>query len=203
MVDIEKYSSEYFENLNKTLKKLNKECLATLSETLIHTYKNGGTVYVFGNGGSAANASHIVGDMVKGISYGLEKRFKAVCLNDNTPAMMAIANDISYDDIFVEQLKGVVSKNDMVIGLSGSGNSLNVVKALEHAKEIGAKTVALCGYTGGKIKDMADISIHADIHDMEIAEDIHLIVFHCTKQILMQKIKAGTTMGSKYDKRLS
>jgi D-sedoheptulose 7-phosphate isomerase len=102
---------------------------------------------------------------------------------------MAIANDNSYEDIFIEQLKNFLKKDDVVIGISGSGNSMNVVKALEYANKVGAQTVALCGYSGGKIKNIVKISIHAGIDNMEIAEDVHIIVAHCIKNMIKEKLK--------------
>ena len=170
---------------------------------LLDTYHNERTIFVFGNGGSAATASHFCGDLIKGVSYGLKKRFRAVCLSDNLPALMAIANDISYDDIFVEQLKNFLKKEDLVIGISGSGNSANVIKALEYAKDNGAKTIAICGYKGGKIKEIADLAIHANINDMEVSEDIHhLILTHCVKRLITKKLN-NNHVGEIYEKRIA
>jgi len=156
---------------------------------LLDVYNREGTIFIFGNGGSGATASHFSGDLIKGVSYNLDKKFKVICLNDNIPALMAIANDISFSDIFLEQLKNFVKKDDLVIGLSGSGNSMNVVKALDFAKKAGAKTAAFCGFDGGKIKGIADVSIQAEIDNMEVSEDIHLIIFHCVKSLLVEKLK--------------
>lgn len=180
--------NEYLGNLSQALDRLDRDSLEKFADLIMETYERGGTIYVFGNGGSGANASHLCGDFVKGLSYGNLKRFKAICLNDNIPALMAVANDISYDDIFSEQLKNFARPGDLVIGLSGSGNSENVVRAFAHAVEIGASTVALCGFSGGKIKKMANHSVHADIQDMEISEDIHLIIAHCTKRLIMERL---------------
>ena len=188
-MDSHKKIDNYFESVCKTLDGLSRESISALMDVLLGARDNGGTIFIFGNGGSGANASHICGDFIKGISYGLEKRFKAICLNDNIPALMAIANDNSYEDIFVEQLKNFLKKDDVVIGISGSGNSMNVVKALEYANKVGARTVALCGYSGGKIKNIAKISIHAGIDNMEIAEDVHIIVAHCIKNMIKEKLK--------------
>ena len=158
------------------------------AKMLMGVYENNGTTFVFGNGGSAANASHICGDLIKGVSYGLEKRFKIICLNDNIPALMAIANDISYDDMFLEQIKNFIGENDLVIGISGSGKSANVLRAMEYANSVAAKTVAFCGYDGGDIKNIAHLAIHADINNMEVVEDIHTIIMHCLKTILKKQI---------------
>ncbi len=194
--------SSYFDTVNNTLNNLNKSNITTFVQMLLETYRNDKTIYLFGNGGSAATASHFCGDLVKGVSYGLDKRFRAICLNDNLPALMAIANDISYDDIFIEQLKNFLNPGDLVIGISGSGNSVNVVSALEYAKKTGAKTVAICGFKGGKIKEISDLSIHAEIDDMEISEDIHnLIATHCVKRMLQKELN-NNNVGEQYLKRM-
>ena len=187
-MNTEAFIDEYFEKVARTLKNLDRDMLEQFVDMILETHENEGTLFFFGNGGSGANASHFCGDFLKGLAYDPIKRFRAICLNDNLPALMAVANDISYDDIFVEQLKNFVRKGDLVIGLSGSGNSPNVVKALEYANSIGARTVALCGFTGGKIKEIATLSIHADIMDMEISEDLHLVIAHCVKRILMERL---------------
>lgn len=181
---------DYFNSVIDTLGSLNKEAVGKFVEMLLETYNNGGTIFVFGNGGSGATASHICGDFLKGISYGLDKRFKILCLNDNMPALTAIANDVTYGDIFVEQIKNFLRKDDLVIGISGSGNSRNVVKAIDFANSVGAKTVAFCGFAGGRIREIADLSIHADINNMEVTEDVHLVVGHCVKGIIINKLEA-------------
>lgn len=193
---------QYLRAVNETLGKVNVDTIDAFVNLLLDAYHHERNIYIFGNGGSSATASHFCGDMVKGLSYGMDKRFKAICLNDNLPALMAIANDSSYDDIFVEQLKNFLRKDDVVIGISGSGNSANVVKALEYANEAGAKSVAICGFKGGKIKDLAHLSIHAEINDMEVSEDIHhLILAHCVKRIISQELK-NTNMGETYMSRI-
>jgi len=193
---------QYLRAVNETLSKVNVDTIDAFVGLLLDAYHNERNIYIFGNGGSSATASHFCGDMVKGLSYGLEKRFRAICLNDNLPALMAIANDSSYDDIFVEQLKNFLRKDDLVIGISGSGNSANVVKALEYANKTGAKSVAICGFKGGKIKDLAHLSIHAEINDMEVSEDIHhLILTHCVKRIISQELK-NTSNGEVYMSRI-
>jgi D-sedoheptulose 7-phosphate isomerase len=180
--------SSYFQTVARTLENLDLTAMESFVQTVIETREHNGTIYIFGNGGSGANASHICGDMIKGLAYGDDIRFKAICLNDNAAAMMAIANDISYDDIFLEQLKNFVVNGDLVIGISGSGNSENVVRALKFAKEQSATTVAMCGFNGGKIKMIADIVLHVNIDDMEISEDVHLILAHCAKRMIMDSL---------------
>ena len=194
---------EYFERVSGTLKHVDPEAVLRLVHLLLDAREKENTIFIFGNGGSAATASHVTGDFLKGISYGLDKRFRIQCLNDNVPGMMAISNDLTYDEIFIEQLKVFLHRNDIVIGISGSGNSVNVIRALEYAKASGAITVALCGFRGGKIKDIADLVIHAPVQDMEVTEDIHIIIFHAIKQVIMKHLKGDSfTMGQTYDERV-
>ena len=195
--------NSYLDNLKNTIDQLDQNSLAEVVDAFLEVYNKGGNIYIFGNGGSAATASHIAGDFIKGASYGLEKRFKMICLNDNPASMMAIANDIGYEDIFIEPLKNHISSKDLVIGISGSGNSENVVRAMNYAKSKNVKTISFCGYSGGKIKDIADISVHATVEDMEITEDIHLIAFHNIKQVIIRKLKGdNTSAGAVYDSRI-
>jgi D-sedoheptulose 7-phosphate isomerase len=189
MEEIEKKVDSYFKLVIETLNKLDRKNIEAFVDLLLDTYKKNKTIIVFGNGGSAATASHICGDFLKGISHGMEKKFRIICLNDNVPALMAIANDLSYEDIFVEQLSNFLHNGDLVLGISGSGNSSNVIKAFEYANRVGGKTVAFCGYRGGRLKDVASLSIHADINNMEVSEDVHLILAHCVKSILIDLLK--------------
>jgi len=195
----------YIELVKNTLDKIDFKSLDVITEEFYKCYEREGNIYIFGNGGSAATASHIAGDYVKGASFGLKKRFRMICLNDNTSAMMAIANDISYEDIFVEQLKNFLTPKDLVIGISGSGNSLNVLKALEYAKIKKVPTISFCGFKGGKIKELTTHSFHADVMDMEVTEDLHMIAFHTIKQALIKRLNDGNdnmSMGAVYDARV-
>lgn len=193
----------YISLVQDTLAKLDLTQLEAVKKALLKAKETGKGIYIFGNGGSGGTASHIAGDFVKGASYGEEKRYKFICLNDNFSAIGAISNDISFDNIFSEQVKNFVEEGDLVIGLSGSGNSLNVVKAFEEAQQKKAITVAFCGYSGGKIKDMADLAVHIPVNDMEIAEDFHLMVFHMIKQsIIRDSNRSLDQMGTKYEERM-
>ncbi len=198
-----KHFSDYFKVLSDTLNGVDIDSITAVTDEILNCYKRQGTIYIFGNGGSSATASHVAGDFLKGISFGLEKRFKIISLNDNMPAFSAIANDLSYDEVFYEQLKTFLQPGDLVIGISGSGNSVNVVKAVEYAKSKKVKTIGFCGYNGGKLKDISDIALHAGIKDMEITEDIHILIFHAVKQLIISELKGnGTSMGNTYDKRI-
>lgn len=193
----------YIDLVKSTLDNLDPNSLEALIEAFAKTYEAGGNIYTMGNGGSGASASHAAGDFLKGASYGLDKRFKMICLNDNLPSMMAIANDIGWDDIFVEPLKNYIGPNDLVIGISGSGNSANVVKALAYAKAQGVVTVALTGFKGGKIGEIADLHVHAPVMDMEVTEDIHMVIFNIVKKAMMERyLGDNPSMGGTYDARV-
>ena len=120
----------------------------------------------------------------KGISLGQDKRYKMICLSDNVPTMMAYANDLSYSDVFLGPLQNFYNEGDVVLGISGSGNSSNVVKALEWANEHGAVTIAFTGYDGGKMKQIAQYGVHIPVNDMQIAEDLHMMLDQCIMKIL-------------------
>lgn len=176
--------TEYFERLKKTIDTIPKADVNELMVILIKAKDEDRTVFVMGNGGSASTASHYCCDFNKGISYGQDKMFKFIALNDNIPTMMAYANDLGYDQIFVGPLRNFMKQGDIVIGISGSGNSMNVVNALEYANEKGGFTIGLTGYDGGKVKKMCKHNVHIPIDDMQITEDLHLVIDHCIMSIL-------------------
>ncbi len=196
-------AQQYIDLVKSTLDALDPKALDALVEAFHTTYEKGGNIYTMGNGGSGASASHAAGDFLKGASYGLDKRFKMICLNDNLPSMMAIANDIGWESIFVEPLKNFLSEDDLVIGISGSGNSKNVVNALEYANANGATTVAMSGFKGGKISQIASINVHAPVMDMEVTEDVHMVIFNIVKKQMMARLMGDNpSMGDTYDKRI-
>lgn len=196
-------AQQYIDLVKSTLDALDPKALEALVEAFHTTYEKGGNIYTMGNGGSGASASHAAGDFLKGASYGLDKRFKMICLNDNLPSMMAIANDIGWESIFVEPLKNFLSEDDLVIGISGSGNSKNVVNALEYANAKGATTVAMSGFKGGKISEIATINVHAPVMDMEVTEDVHMVIFNIVKKQMMARLMGDNpSMGDTYDQRI-
>lgn len=197
-------AQEYLSLVKDTIDKMDHSAIEAAANAFYNTYQTGGNIYTMGNGGSGASASHAAGDFLKGASYGLDKRFRMICLNDNAAAMMAIANDIGYEDIFVEQLKNFIKPDDLVIGISGSGNSENVVRAISLAKEKGAKTMAMTGFGGGKIAEMADISVNAPVDDMEVTEDLHMVVFNIIKKEMQSRLMGDNpSMGKVYDERVN
>jgi D-sedoheptulose 7-phosphate isomerase len=196
-------AQHYIDLVKSTLDALDPKALDALVEAFHTTYEKGGNIYTMGNGGSGASASHAAGDFLKGASYGLDKRFRMICLNDNLPSMMAIANDIGWDSIFVEPLKNFLKPEDLVIGISGSGNSKNVVNALEYANAQGATTVAMSGFKGGKISEIATINVHAPVMDMEVTEDVHMVIFNIVKKQMMARLMGDNpSMGDTYDQRI-
>jgi D-sedoheptulose 7-phosphate isomerase len=198
-----KHFQDYFTRLKETIDKIDIQSLEQAVDILLKVREEGKTTYIFGNGGSASNASHIAGDFLKGISYGLDKRFRVHCLNDNMAATTAITNDLTYDEVFVEQLMTFLNPGDVVIGISGSGNSTNVLKAMKWAKEHGAHTIGVTGYKGGKLIELVDLALLAPVNDMEITEDLHIIFFHAIKQYILKKIKGDNVlMGEAYEKRV-
>ena len=177
----------YFDREIETIKKLDINAINEAVNAIWSAYEREATIYIFGNGGSAATASHFVCDFNKGISENKDKKFNLICLSDNIPTMTAIANDVSYDEVFRYQLLNKLKPTDLVIGISGSGNSKNVINAVEYAKEIGTPIIGITGYNGGKLKMLADYHMDANIDDMQISEDIHMIFDHMMYFVLNYK----------------
>ena len=188
-MDYKNYIQDYLDLERKTLDSLDREEIAQVLELFLAAYQAEGTIYVFGNGGSASTASHMVNDFNKGISEFVDKKFRLVCLNDNVSTLMSIANDISYDEVFRFQLRNKLKPNDLVVGISGSGNSKNVVNAISYAKEQGVKTVSLCGFSGGKLKKLADVSFYVQLNNMQVVEDMHLILNHLLMNVVARVLE--------------
>ena len=146
------YIEDYVNELKLLLEALDKESILKATGIIETAHANDGTIYIIGNGGSAATASHMANDFSKGIGKRAGKHFKALSLTDNIPLLTAISNDEGYERVFVDQLKVFLNKDDLVIGISASGNSGNIVNALQYAREKGARTIGLVGFDGGKIK---------------------------------------------------
>ena len=185
MKNYENEIKQYYDELAATFKKLDYTEISKTMNVLTECYENGGTVYVFGNGGSSATASHMVCDFNKGVSFKKSKKFNFICLSDNTPILTALANDISYDDIFAYQIEKILNKDDLVLAISGSGNSKNIINAVKVAKNAGVKVIGMTGYDGGALYKLADYHLHAPINDMMKAEDIHMSFDHMMATILL------------------
>lgn len=186
---------QYCEGLKQALEALPGQAFEELVSVLEQAYQDGRQVFLMGNGGSAATASHAACDLNKSVSYGLEKRFRVLCLNDNVPTALAYANDVSYEEIFVEPLKNFLRPGDVVIGISGSGNSPNVLKAIAYANRQGAHTVGLAGFQGGKLAAMVRTPLVVRVDDMQKVEDLHLVLFHVLTQVLCARLHAPALVG--------
>lgn len=184
MTDYIKDIKEYIKMEIQVLNTLSPEDICKVMNVLENARISGRRVFVCGNGGSASTAAHLECDFNKGISYRQSCKYDMECLSDNVPMMMAIANDIGYENIFIVPLKNKMKPGDVLIGISGSGNSENVIKAMEYANDLGAETIALTGYSGGKLRKIAKYNIHVDIDNMQITEDMHLILNHMMMHIL-------------------
>lgn len=181
------YRNEISKYLNleiEVIKSLDIDAINSIMNEIRASQERGSTIYICGNGGSHATASHYCCDFNKGVSGAEDKNTNFICLGDNVPTIMAIANDLSYDEVFSYQLKNRLKPGDIVFVISGSGNSKNIVKAMDVAKEKGNKIIGLCGYGGGKVKEMSDVCLHVNINNMQITEDIHMILDHVMMFIL-------------------
>lgn len=186
---IDNFAKKYLGDLEELINTIDVNEITEFIKRLENAYKNGKTIFIMGNGGSAATASHFACDINKGVSLKLQKKFKVLCLNDNIPIMLAYSNDISYDSVFIEQLKNFIGNDDLVIGISGSGNSKNVINAINYANKVGARTFGIIGCDGGKLKDIAQKSLIVKSFDMQKIEDCHMILVHLTMQYFSKKLK--------------
>lgn len=177
-MDYSRSIQNYLQREVEVIKSLDVDMINTAMNELEAAYQREGTIYICGNGGSASTASHYANDFNKGLSEFLDKKFRFICLNDNVPTLMAVANDIGYEEVFRFPLLNKLKPEDLVIGISGSGNSKNVVNALTYAKECGVRTMGIVGYDGGKVLDIADVSLFVPIKNMQVAEDIHMMFDH-------------------------
>lgn len=185
-MDYSKNIKAYIAKEIEVLNMLDIDTINLAINEIVAAFEREGNIYIFGNGGSAATASHFANDFNKGISEYTNKKFRFICLNDNVPTVMAVANDISYDEVFRFQLLGKLKQEDLVIGISGSGNSKNVVNAIEYAKQEGIRTLGVTGFDGGKVKNIVDVSLHVPINNMQITEDIHMVFDHMIVTVLYQ-----------------
>ena len=184
------FTKSYFEYLGKVLSSIDGGEIQALIELMLQAREDGVKIFFIGNGGSAATASHFANDLSIGTnSY--SKPFRAISLSDNLPIITAIGNDFGYEDVFLRQLQVLGVEGDILVGISASGNSPNLVKAFEYASSAKIKTVAITGFDGGKLKAMADLGVHVPTENGEYgpAEDAHMILDHLMGSYLMRFIK--------------
>jgi D-sedoheptulose 7-phosphate isomerase len=172
------FAVQYRASLISVIQSVDTDKVGQAIEWFKDARSEGRTIFVAGNGGSAATASHFVCDMVKGASHNKPSRFRILALHDSLPTLTAYSNDLSYHDAVVEQLKNFAQPGDLYMAISGSGNSPNVVKAMEYANSIGCRTLALTGRDGGKLGALAKLNIHVPEPHMGRIEDAHHVICH-------------------------
>lgn len=186
-MEYQKEIKDYIELEKMILSQMDIEAVNEALKALESAFLEEKSIYIFGNGGSSATASHFLNDFNKGISEYTDKKFRFICLNDNIPTVFAIANDRGFQEVFRFQLEGRLNPQDIVIAISGSGNSPNIVLAAEYAKACGSKLIGLTGFNGGRLKELCDISLHVPVNSMQITEDIHMVLDHLMMSIFYRK----------------
>ena len=182
--------SSYLTELKKVIDNVASGKIEEIIRIIMDAYNREASIFIFGNGGSAGTASHFACDINKGACLDLDKKFKVICLNDNIPTMLAYANDIAYEQVFIQQLKNFLKPHDLVIGISGSGNSKNVLKAIEYANKNQAETIGLTGFAGGQLAGLAKQSLVVKSDDMQKIEDVHLVTVHIIMQALFKELNS-------------
>ena len=184
--------AQYFQRLERLIAKLPFAEIEQIIAVLLQVFEEERTVFVFGNGGSASSASHMVSDMNKGVAdTARARRMKVMSLTDNVPLLTACANDHGYETVFSEQLKNFVQPGDVAFAISCSGDSPNVLLALNTARQAGAFTVGLAGFEGGAMKDLCDVCAVIPSDHMQLIEDVHHAVLHSIFTVLRERIRSG------------
>lgn len=181
-----RFAQSYLENLRGVLENLPLDDLARVIECLERAYTEGRQVFLAGNGGSAATASHMANDLVKGVAKGGNHGFRAISLSDNTALITAVANDEDYSQIFASQLVELGQTGDVLIVITGSGNSPNILRVTETAREMGITTIGFLGMGGGKVAKMTDISVIVPSNEYGPVEDVHMTLDHLITAYLRQ-----------------
>jgi len=190
-------AKQYFDDLQRVVACVSREGLDQIADTLMEAYESSRTVFTFGNGGSAALASHLACDLGKGTAYcNGGKRFRVLALTDNLSVLTAWANDSSYEEVFSEQLRSFVQPQDVAFAISASGNSKNVLNALRVAREASAKTVGISGFEGGQMKSLCDICVVVPSRNIQIIEDLHLAMGHSIFRIVHARMSRRTLTAS-------
>ena len=183
--------SSYVSGLISVLQQLPTETMSLIIDRLIAAYDQGRAVYLFGNGGSAALASHATCDLGKGTAVNGNRRFRVMALTDNIPLMTAWANDSRYEDIFAEQLRNFIAPGDISFAISGSGNSPNVLNALALSRDLGGTNIGLTGFEGGKMKQLCDLCLVVPSDNMQHIEDAHVAISHSVFLAIRDHITSG------------
>ena len=183
-------AADYVSETRDVLARLDTDLIDRISEQIWQAYVQDHTVYLFGNGGSATLASHLACDLAKGTAANGRRRLRAVSLNDNVAMLTALANDLEYAEIFAEQLHHI-EKGDVALAISSSGNSPNVARGLEVARQAGATTVAITGFKGGRVKALSDFCLIAPSDNVQYIEDAHLSIMHAIFSAIRQRVLAS------------
>jgi len=181
------FPQQYKDELLKAMASVDLEKVSQATAILARARDEGRRIFVCGNGGSASTASHFATDLVKGASYGRTPRFRILALTDSLPTITAYSNDVSYECVFVEQLKNFAEPGDVVMGISSSGNSPNVLRAVEYGNSIGCRTIALSGRDGGRLGPLAQLNIQIAHDHTGRIEDLHMVVLHMIGYSFMEK----------------
>jgi D-sedoheptulose 7-phosphate isomerase len=181
----------YFSEMQRAAGTIDQGAVQALADALYACWQRDGCVHVFGNGGSHANASHMVADFVKTAMVAGKRRLRALCMSDNLPMLTAVGNDISYADSFVFQLESYARRGDLAIAISCSGNSPNIIKASEWALKNGLTLVGLTGVQGGKLGPMAHVHVNVASDNFGVIEDLHMSVGHIAAQVFHGRLAAG------------
>jgi D-sedoheptulose 7-phosphate isomerase len=182
---------EYLDLVTQAIAELPEDRIQDVIDTLKAAHADGRQVFLLGNGGSASTASHIACDFQKGVKEHTGKKFRASAVTDNVAVMTAWANDTAYENIFAEQLDSLLERGDVVLAISGSGNSPNVLKAVEKANAMGAVTIGWSGFAGGKLAALAQKSIVVNSDNMQRIEDVHMVLGHLIFACLMKQCEKG------------
>jgi D-sedoheptulose 7-phosphate isomerase len=186
-MDVMQFVSDYIHNLTQTLSELDLRAVETAISWLKEARDKGRMIYICGNGGSASIAEQMVVDMVKGASYGYSSRFKMMSLTDSVATITAYANDVNYECVFVEQLKNFAHEGDVLLAISGSGNSRNVLKAVEYANNVGCRTIALTQAGSGALRDLAQLTLPVPNTHMGRLEDCFFVMTHIIVYAFMER----------------
>lgn len=186
----------YLFGMGQVIAEIDRSAVRQAVDTLYDAWLRRATTYLIGNGGSASTASHMMNDLSKFTSFEGVPRFRAIALTDNVPLMTAVGNDLDYADVFVEPLRNLLQPGDVLVAISGSGNSPNVVRAAEYARQTGATVLALCGTPGGKLALLAHTAIRVPSTLIGQQEDGHLILNHTIASALRARIGAGLSVGA-------
>ncbi len=182
--DAGRYAAEYMTRLSKAAQTLDQAAISAAAERLIHTARAGRIIYSCGNGGSAAIANHLVCDCLKGVRTGTDLRPKVHSFSATIELITAIVNDIGVEEMFSFQLSSMATAGDVLVAISSSGSSPNIIHALKMARDMGVFTIAMTGFTGGDARRLADISLHVDCDNYGIVEDVHQSTMHILAQYM-------------------